>query len=285
MDDFVRFENLCCRTGYAVGVGQLKDGTEMPVVVTATDRPTFRSVALQNTPTAFRTFATTVTDLPSTLAFANSFGLLGRPREDFQVIDVEDERGYRPGSIAESVDQWIKAAAELRNALEIWQALRGSPKHDKWRALLKPYLLDRDIFLSPTDPLAAVLMRRDEDRFVAAWEKRRYHRAARLLLGFIVSSQLLRLHVMPTLAVEPSQHSVSVLLLRPPTLLGALWLQFAQAVAQNKQYRACKGCGKFMELHWPEGFRKHRTTCSDACRSKVYRERRPKRKRKTVAGK
>jgi hypothetical protein len=59
----------------------------------------------------------------------------------------------------------------------------------------------------------------------------------------------------------------------PGNLLGAIWLQFAQAINGNKEYRQCAGCGKWFELS-PDTARTSRFHCSDACRSRAYRERR-----------
>jgi hypothetical protein len=58
----------------------------------------------------------------------------------------------------------------------------------------------------------------------------------------------------------------------PRTLGGAMWLQLAQAIAGNKNYRACEACGRYFELSL-EGARTSRHYCSDACRSKAYRRR------------
>jgi len=57
----------------------------------------------------------------------------------------------------------------------------------------------------------------------------------------------------------------------PKSLLGAMWLQFAFAIAGDKQYRACKVCKKWFEISG-----QHRITrqfCSDACKTKDFRTR------------
>jgi hypothetical protein len=58
----------------------------------------------------------------------------------------------------------------------------------------------------------------------------------------------------------------------PDSLLGALWLQFAQAIDANKDYRRCRECGKWFVLS-PETARTNKLFCSNACRSKAYRKR------------
>ena len=66
----------------------------------------------------------------------------------------------------------------------------------------------------------------------------------------------------------------------PKNLLAAMWLQFAQAVTGDKEYRQCKQCGKPFEISLaPEGMRKSREYCTDPCRFKAYRERQGKARR------
>lgn len=60
--------------------------------------------------------------------------------------------------------------------------------------------------------------------------------------------------------------------LRPDSLLGALWLQLAQAIDGNARYRSCRVCSAWFELH-PDRARTDRAYCSDACRFKAYRGR------------
>jgi endogenous inhibitor of DNA gyrase (YacG/DUF329 family) len=60
----------------------------------------------------------------------------------------------------------------------------------------------------------------------------------------------------------------------PHNLLGAMWLQLAEAIAGNKQHRPCKECGKWMEISTEEDGRSaRRLFCSDACKSRDYRRR------------
>jgi hypothetical protein len=58
----------------------------------------------------------------------------------------------------------------------------------------------------------------------------------------------------------------------PQNLIGGIWLQFAQAVAENKDYGRCKECGAWFEVS-PQGARKSRMYCSDTCKIAAYRDR------------
>lgn len=59
---------------------------------------------------------------------------------------------------------------------------------------------------------------------------------------------------------------------RPRSLLGALWLQLAQAIDGNARYRSCRVCSAWFELH-PDRARSDRAYCSNGCRFKAYRGR------------
>jgi hypothetical protein len=60
----------------------------------------------------------------------------------------------------------------------------------------------------------------------------------------------------------------------PDSLLSAGWLQFALAIDGDKEHRQCQrqACGKWFELS-PEVTRADRRFCSDACRTRTYRQR------------
>ncbi len=74
----------------------------------------------------------------------------------------------------------------------------------------------------------------------------------------------------PRLLWDPDYKRMS-LYLAPTTLLGALWLQFAQAIEGNKQYRQCEQCRRWFEVG--AQVREDAKFCQSACRSKAYRER------------
>jgi len=66
-----------------------------------------------------------------------------------------------------------------------------------------------------------------------------------------------------------------VLRLVPRTLLGALWLQIAQAIDAGTQYVRCATCYRFVVLH-PDralGRRSNTRYCSSACRQRAWRAR------------
>jgi hypothetical protein len=69
-----------------------------------------------------------------------------------------------------------------------------------------------------------------------------------------------------------------------PTVLGAVWSQFADAVSNDRTFSRCRECGKWFEVA-PEVARAHRRFCSNSCRSKAYRERQERARRLYTSGK
>jgi hypothetical protein len=70
----------------------------------------------------------------------------------------------------------------------------------------------------------------------------------------------------------------------PRTLCSALWCQLALAIADKKEFRPCKGCGQWIETSSGE-YRAGRIFCSNACRSKAYREKQDKARQMFSQGK
>jgi hypothetical protein len=83
----------------------------------------------------------------------------------------------------------------------------------------------------------------------------------------------LRIGVSPQLlwTVRRDRPHVLALFFVPQSLIGLMWLQLAQAVNGNKQYRQCLACKTWMLIsRETAGKRSSRSTCSNACRMKVY---------------
>jgi predicted nucleic acid-binding Zn ribbon protein len=61
----------------------------------------------------------------------------------------------------------------------------------------------------------------------------------------------------------------------PATLIDAVWLQFAEAVCGDKNFRECLVCGKPFEIS-PDVARTNKLLCSDSCKMRAYRQRKAK---------
>lgn len=65
--------------------------------------------------------------------------------------------------------------------------------------------------------------------------------------------------------------------IRPPNLTEAMWIQFILAVDGNFNIQPCSECPKWIPIA-SAGHRSDRRYCSDACRMRAYRKRKPKKK-------
>ena len=65
-----------------------------------------------------------------------------------------------------------------------------------------------------------------------------------------------------------------ILRIVPRSLLGAMWLQFAQTLDGSRFHKPCKECSKWFEVSTEKtGKRTNREFCSDTCKSTNYRRR------------
>ncbi len=95
-------------------------------------------------------------------------------------------------------------------------------------------------------------------------------RPAAAWLGGIVNERLQKNTAASVLWYDREEHFTTRII--PHNLLGALWIQFSQALSENRKYKRCKEC----QAWWEESLNKSRKTrryCSDACKQKAYRKR------------
>lgn len=171
------------------------------------------------------------------LKFAISYGLLSHERTEV------------------TKKQWVNAIAEMRDAVGLWRAVEGSSEitRDGVSADLLtrwPDILDRKDNSTPT--------RSDV-----------IDRCKQILRSF--TNKQLRNHATHAQVVLTPNGDFQ-LTFRPQNLWGALWLQFAQAIAHNYSIKICRGCGKPFQAGAGTMRRADATTCKDSCRQMAYRK-------------
>jgi hypothetical protein len=201
--------------------------------------------------------------------FANRFGLLGDTRL------ASRNRSAKMSALitGEDIDLWRGAIQRMKQALQLWDLLRAEDNQERARLLGKfwlPYAPGPMVCGTPfhygaapgfpgetpnpridtTDPLTA----------------------ARLLLGVWMGHSLQR-QISPRPLWNPQEERYVIRIL-PLTLQGAIWWQFARAVAGEIQFRPCKVCGELIEIAVGGavgGHRSHTQFCSGKCRQKDHR--------------
>jgi hypothetical protein len=240
----------------------------------------------------FRTFAglSPRPDGAAVLAFANRFGLLGSPPPGFDRRGVvRTVRGWP--TTWHSLGFWRIAISEMAELVEIWDwAQQGNQdqlsQHFQWEG-------DGEIwYASWPDPVfhsggdygnRELIFSEDKDCEVFGQIARGDSKRAAL---FFLQSKIngwLHLAASPKLLWGSPKKEMALKLV-PGSLLAGLWVQFARAIDGNLCHRRCLSCDQWFELS-PEAARISRRFCSDACKSRNYRERQDRARQMHAAGK
>jgi hypothetical protein len=271
MGAMVRLEWWVHDGGYAVAAGVMTDGQSVPVLVPRSEGGRAHAVNAFDHVGAFLTFAENADSPAGAVGFANQFGLLGHARDDFHLIEVGDDD--RETGVGEPLALWKSEAEQMRFAIQLWeQVRRPRPNPERLRPMVRWGLRHLRIFPeSPAGQPVEALQHTASAQLTADWEQGRMVPAARLLLLTLMEFKLRDVGVSPGFVIDSDREVSQVL--KPLTLLGALWSQFAEAVT-GKQHVRCEGCQKWIAIGWDKGgSRTNRRTCSDACRVRAHRRR------------
>jgi len=217
----------------------------------------------------FHTFAETPPTKTGIIDFANKYGFL--EIENLESIEIGENGEQEKG---ESLSFWQKEITVMHQALELWNAVNNNDQetlskyirwdHDKkiidfslseyikWRPFPEPF--------TPFDLISPALF------------------CLQQVLNHHLSGR-----VSPQVYKRDSTNKLTLYIV-PNSLIGALWLQFAQAIDGNKEFRRCEECRTWFELS-PETARTSKLYCSNACRSRAYRKRQAEARRLYEQGK
>lgn len=269
-----------------------------------------RYAPLQEQPALFRLFAETPPTEDGIQGFANQYGGLG-PGVAVRVLlsETADETNPHPWGWGESLSRWQEEIFTMRRVVSLWDKVQagdtgGLAQHIHWRKgdetgeagvlyTNLPYVPPHAAARIPAEQRALLPLfgireatARDmppaENAFIISWIVRagETHPFRPGDLGqpalWYIQTQINE-HLTGTVSISPRllwnpEMTELGLYLVPRSLLGALWLQFAQAVAGNKSYRQCEYCAAWFEVSLGAS-RPTRLYCSDACRFKAYRHR------------
>jgi len=225
---------------------------------------------LRDTPALFKTFSDLAgrSDQENVLAFADRYGWLG-VTEGYLDCRIIEGTPKNPAPV-ELIHTWLDAISDMRHAVDLidavnsddcrtlkqWITWHGAAavyqRKFKWGSHI--YRLEpefdqwlRDVMKSGDMVSAAKVV---AQKFINQGLNR--HTATRLLFGD--NREALRLHVVPK------------------NLLGAMWIQAAQAAEGGRAFRRCENCATWYAVA-PELARSDRIYCSRNCRFKAYRKR------------
>jgi hypothetical protein len=216
----------------------------------------------------FRSFADTSADADGVLAFTSRYGLLGvSPVAVTSPTVLPVRAGSREVkatlAAGELLTAWQAEIAAMREFVTLWDLIEANDTGAlatfiRWNELGVFYVTAAGTDLiaqSPTryksgdviGPARAIVLREINRR-----------------LDGLVSPRVL-------IDVESSERGLYFV---PQSLIGALWLQFARAVAEKNEFRRCRACRKWFEVSLDAHVTVRRLYChGDNCRAAAYRQR------------
>ncbi len=212
----------------------------------------------------FRKFADVAPTAEGVRQFASRLGWLTAPQA------YDSIEGYPDIRLAEPVATWADAIARVRRWVEVWEAWRAQDLDAMARATARAMEITDLTDVTVTDDPAGW------DARLAAWRGTVPPADLRLsdapgLLAMGISDELRRRGgaISPVLREGPDGDEF-VLDTRSHSLLAAIWVQFAHALAHNHTVRPCAVCGAWMEVGQGH-YSKNRMFCSNRCKVQAYR--------------
>jgi Putative ATPase subunit of terminase (gpP-like) len=212
------------------------------------------------------------------LGFANRYGRLGLTRLYQSTVD---------GRTGELLDLWQNVIRWLGNALGLWHMAhendrRGLEEVIWWideSTVVNVHRDDRKGWLEAVQGLGKDYRYEDIRRmagvpepYLSQIKPGEVIRPARLQLFNVINHSLRQGVVSPQLLWDPERDREELKDV-PSSLLGAIYLQLAEAVFGKAPPRPCPVCGRWFDVS-PKKNRADRVTCSRTCRTQAYRRRR-----------
>jgi hypothetical protein len=237
----------------------------------------------------YRLFGQTTLDGEGVLAFANQYGGLGTE------VDIEPAtKDAIPFTRGELLEEWRKQISLMRQLVTLWDLHQAGntarlTRHFRWEK--DDQQQDQVIFRSHvddgTEPSAlghfktrvAIALAALPSGLQAGIPPQDIRGATLAYLRQRLDEQL-RLHerrAAPLMAWDSARGQL-VLRFAASSLASALWMQLADAVANERSYARCQTCSKWFEVA-PEAARSHRRFCSVACRTRSHRQRQERARR------
>lgn len=222
------------------------------------------------------------------LNFANMYGTLGGSTEQSIHLPHPDDPDRTVIGVGESFDQWKKNIHLMKQLLVLWDAVQQKDID----TLSNCILWDHSYAVRYQTPSNLAKIGTTLNEWIA-----HKHMHSELLEHFksldLVQpamyfiqrkiNQQMKGHISQRLLWDNDHKQLSLYSV-PDSLIAALWLQFAQAISSKKTYRRCHQCNTWFELT-PDIARTNRLYCSNACRSKSYRNRQASAKKLFIGGK
>jgi hypothetical protein len=242
----------------------------------------------------FRIFAEMSPAEESVLIFANEYGLLGSDPTRYGPPTEKVERplgnGLSVSALGERLESWAAEQHTMREAVDLWDASRGIPERDYGgHQGPEDYLASAIRWSGQTSvgyfgpaPNAKrsvnVLTVRSTFQIVSSGQEELFKRfapgdlvlPAQYALQRLVNRKMREHASTAKLLWDWTRHRPDLRTqLVPTSLIAAMWLQLANAIDGNRDYRRCEACRKWFEVG--SASREDAKFCRRACRFKAYR--------------
>ncbi|MCP4317732.1 MAG: hypothetical protein GY789_17365 [Hyphomicrobiales bacterium] len=207
--------------------------------------------------------------------FANHWGALGSEGtcEFIRVDDDGTELDEFAKTWGESIWSWTYEAGMMHDAVVLWDSA-----HRRDKAILNSSIwFDGDSVCWHSVPdgwsFSGAAWVSAPDHHPDRYYEIRRHGLARAALYIVqdLVNEGLRARVHEQLVWDEIAGRPTVRII-PINLVGALWLQFANAIEGNHDFGQCASCGSWFVVV-PGAGRPDKRYCSDACRMRAYRKR------------
>jgi hypothetical protein len=250
-------------------------------------------------PVLFRLLADVPPGEEGVLAFANRYGNLFGGEDLSPARRAPTGKGFSTPGVF--LDSWLRHIDNLRSLIALWDLIQkgdeeGLAPHIQWRSGQPEgpavvFVKSPGADIDGADPL-------DDDpaEWLVASGVSRQELLESFQPGDVVQPAKayfqqrlddLLFHVADPVKVGMSWDPVRgqpVIAYQCPTLMSAVWLQFATVVSENLTFVRCRECDNWFEVA-PNAARASRRFCSDGCRSKAYRKRQDVARQMHAAGK
>jgi hypothetical protein len=236
---------------------------------------------LKDHPGLFLTFSLLEPSQEGIKQFADWFGMLGDDcSRMISLYERPSDSGASVG-LGETMHTWRVEIEAMRRMIELWEhARRGDVEslkslirwHDDGTRVLYETHSDKGVqdLLNEKVLFSAGAIAAEGDTVFEFFHPGDLVGPALQQVQSVINHRL-RGRISVRLLWQP-QTGKRTLYVVPTALIGGLWLQFAQAVEQDLHYRRCSICGTWFEIA-PGSGRSDKQFCSNACRTRAYRQR------------
>jgi hypothetical protein len=249
--------------------------------LSGSSEPTRPYQPLRDHPGLFVTFSLVTPTEEGIKQFADQFGTLGGDcSQMIALYQRSSDRGASVG-LGETMHTWRLEIEAMRRMIELWEHARGGDIealraqirwHDEGTRVLYESHPDKGVqeLLNEKVPFSAGAIAAEGDTVFEFFRPGDLVGPALQQVQSVINHRL-RGRISVRLLWQP-QTGKRTLYVVPTGLIGGLWLQFAQAVEQDLHYRRCSICGTWFEIA-PGSGRSDKQFCSNACRTRAYRQR------------